>query len=77
MDVMVLPEHQGRGIGRAMMTHVMQYLSERSRDGGIFANLMCALGRESFYEQFGFERRPYETRGSGMTQWMEYKEDTP
>ena len=50
MDVIVLPEYQGRGIGKELMKYVMEYLS---RDGGIFVNLMSAQGREGFYEQFG------------------------
>jgi GNAT superfamily N-acetyltransferase len=70
MDVIVLPEYQGRGIGKELMIHVMEYLDELSREGGIFVNLLSAQGRESFYEQFGFERRPNEKRGPGMTQWI-------
>ena len=73
MDVIVLPEYQGRGIGKELMKYVMEYLENLSRDGGIFVNLMSAQGREGFYEQFGFERRPNEKRGPGMTKWIEKK----
>ena len=71
MDVIVLPEYQKQGIGKKMMEILMEYLDSISSDGGIFVNLMCALGKESFYEQFGFQRRPNENRGPGMTRWME------
>jgi GNAT superfamily N-acetyltransferase len=77
MDVIVLPEYQSRGIGKELMSHVMEYLDSLSQDSGIFVNLMSAQGREGFYEQFGFECRPNEKRGSGMTKWIEKKEDTP
>ena len=33
-----------------------------------FVNLMTAFERESFYSQFGFETRPNEKLGAGMTQ---------
>jgi GNAT superfamily N-acetyltransferase len=75
MDVAVLPAYQKQGIGKEMMKRVMAYLDSISRDGGVFVNLMSALGRESFYQQFGFERRPNEHRGPGMTQWIEVKGD--
>jgi len=56
MDVIVLPEYQGHGIGKAIMRRVMKYLEDISHNGGIFVNLMSAVDRYSFYEQFGFER---------------------
>ena len=67
MDVIVLPVYQMQGIGKAMMQRVMEYLNEQSRDGALLVNLMSAFGRAGFYEQFGFERRPSEQRGPGMT----------
>ena len=74
MDVIVLPEYQGCGIGKELMKYVMEYLDDLSRSGGIFVNLMSAQGREGFYEKFGFVRRPNENRGPGMTKWIS-KED--
>ena len=70
MDVMVLPDYQGHGIGKALMERTMEYLKTLAADGGIFINLMSAVGKESFYERFGFIGRPNETRGPGMTQWL-------
>ena len=71
MDVIVLPEYQGQRIGKTMMKRVMEYLNEISRGGGIFINLMSAIDRDGFYGQFGFERRPNEKRGPGMTLWLD------
>ena len=71
MDVIVIPEYQGQGIGKTMMGRVMEYLNELSRGSGILVNLISAIGRAGFYEQFGFIQRPYENRGPGMTLWLE------
>jgi GNAT superfamily N-acetyltransferase len=70
MDVVVLPEYQGQGIGKTLMVHVMEYLETASQGGGLFVNLMSAIDRVGFYEQFGFESRPNNKRGPGMTKWI-------
>ena len=68
LDVIVLPAYQGQGIGKALMTNVMKFLDDLSQDGEIFVNLMAALGKDGFYVPFGFECRPNDKRGPGMTQ---------
>jgi len=69
VDVMVLPEYQGNGIGKIMMQKVMDYIKDSIKSGQCaFVNLMAAKDRESFYSQFGFEARPNEKVGAGMTQ---------
>ena len=70
MDVIVSPEYQGQGIGGHMMKCVMEYLYSVARDGDLFVSLMSALGKDDFYAKFGFERRPNEARGPGMTQTL-------
>jgi predicted N-acetyltransferase YhbS len=77
MDVIVLPDFQNQGIGKNMMVQVMDYLIDLSADGAIFVNLMSALGKDGFYEKFGFERRPNDNRGPGMTQTISAKEAQP
>lgn len=62
-DVIVLPEHQGRGLGDLLMGAVMGYLADAARPGS-FVGLMAASGVERFYERFGFRRRPED--GPGM-----------
>jgi len=53
------------------MENIMEYLINNLKDGQeIFVNLMSAKDRETFYEQFGFIRRPNENVGAGMTQWI-------
>ena len=75
MDVIVKPEYQGKGIGKTLMTYVMEYLADLSQDGGIKVNLISAPDKVGFYEQFGFIKRPTENLGPGMTLWLEKKVD--
>ncbi|MBU0515770.1 MAG: GNAT family N-acetyltransferase [Proteobacteria bacterium] len=48
-DVVVLPEHQGRGVGRA----IMDALLARLPPGPVL--IYVAPGKEGFYEHFGFQ----------------------
>ncbi len=73
VDVIVLPEYQGNGIGKTMMRKAMDYIRSTLSVGQcVFVNLMAAKDRESFYSQFGFEIRPNENAGAGMTQYIYY-----
>jgi len=75
-DVMVLPEYQGNGIGKTMMQKVMDFIKGNVNEGQcVFVNLMAAKGKEPFYSQFGFETRPNESLGAGMTQHIYYNND--
>lgn len=75
VDVMVLPDFQGNGIGKTMMKKAMKYIRSTVSEGQfVFVNLMAAKDRESFYSQFGFEVRPNEKVGAGMTQYIYHGE---
>jgi GNAT superfamily N-acetyltransferase len=65
-DLIVLPEHQGRGIGSAMMARLMAYVAAHASPNTI-VGLMAARGKEPFYERYGFTARPTERLGAGMT----------
>ena len=71
VDVIVLPEYQGKGIGKTMMQKVMEY-SQSCVSGKQIANvaLFSAKGREPFYEQHGFVARPDENFGAGMMMYV-------
>jgi predicted N-acetyltransferase YhbS len=72
-DVIVKPEHQQSGIGRALMEKVMDYIAENACVGAV-VGMMVAKGRASFYERFGFWARPNEEFGPGMMQfWREHE----
>ncbi|SRR5579884_4301776 len=65
-DIIVHPEHQGRGLGRRIMDSIMAYLRTKARPGG-FAGLMAARGAEGFYLKYGFMSRPTPDYGPGMS----------
>lgn len=69
-DVVVEPSRQRQGIGRMIMEQLMDYIR---RDGcpNAYVGLMSLDGTESFYEQFGFQKRPHQGLGCGMTQLLE------
>ena len=71
-DVIVLPEYQSRGIGRALMHNVVRYIEDTLSEGQcVMVNLMAAKGKEGFYEKFGFVVRPNDSVGAGMHRWVE------
>ncbi len=66
-DVFVLTEYQGCGIGREIVSRLIQYVKKNSLSGTeASVCLMCAKGKEVFYEKLGFRTRPHEYEGSGM-----------
>ena len=61
IDLIVLPEFRGRGIG----TEIMNRLISRCREAGVLQiQLFSARGKRDFYEGRGFEARPDD--GPGM-----------
>jgi len=75
VDVLVLPEYQRKGIGKAMISKIMKYVYDKLKDGYcIQVDLMAAKGKENFYEGFGFKKRPDENFGCGMTQRLKKEE---
>ena len=74
VDVFVLPQHQGKGFGRAMVERLIRYVYETGlpkTSGSLF--LMCAKGKEGFYEKLGFVKRPHSREGAGMEMEIEIK----
>ena len=61
-DIIVLPEFQGKRIGRRIMDAVMEYLEAHARNGA-FVGLMAARGVSKFYERYGFKERPSDAPG--------------
>lgn len=70
-DLIVLPEVQGRGIGSLILTRLKNRVEElRQEESEMMFCLMCAKGRESFYEKHGFLARPTAALGPGMIQYL-------
>lgn len=71
VDVMVLPEYQGKGIGRSMLEMAMAYIKSNIQPGEtVFVNLLAAGGKEPFYRKFGFIEWPNGSCGHGMGQYI-------
>jgi GNAT superfamily N-acetyltransferase len=57
-DVAVLPEYQGRGIGKELVLRVINFLKENIREGwSLYLELFAESGRAGFYEKLGFVSR--------------------
>lgn len=68
VDILVLPEYQGRGIGSAIVGRLIEWVKVNAPCNSLVW-LFAAEGREGFYERFGFEKRPASGKGAGM-QWL-------
>jgi GNAT superfamily N-acetyltransferase len=64
-DVVVLPAHQGRGLGTFLMEEVMAYLRATARPKA-FVALFAATGRGGFYRRYGFRTRPLDEPGMAL-----------
>jgi ribosomal protein S18 acetylase RimI-like enzyme len=69
-DVIVIPECQRQGIGTQLMDAIMAYIRAHASHHSIIG-LMSAVGKEAFYEKYGFTTRPTEKLGAGMTIFWE------
>jgi predicted N-acetyltransferase YhbS len=49
-DVLVEPEYQGQGVGKALMNNLLSRLPKRS------VMLISTHGHEGFYQKLGFKR---------------------
>lgn len=69
-DVIIRPEYQGMGIGTEIVTRLKDMVMEVAEQGdNIMFILGAATGKEGFYEKLGFQVRPNEFSGSGMSMW--------
>lgn len=70
-DLIVLPEYQGKGVGSQILKTLTDYVKDLAEPGTeMMFGLMCAKGREKFYEKHGFIARPTSTLGPGMIQYL-------
>lgn len=73
-DLIVIPKVQKRGIGSMLIQKLKAYVEAIREEGSIMMLcLMCAKGREPFYEKHGFIQRPTDTLGPGMIQYLTEK----
>ena len=66
-EIIVLPEYQGKGIGKAIVNHLIEHIRKMSISGtGVEVGLTAVKGKEPFYEKFGFS-----CGSSGMKKWID------
>ena len=70
-DLIVIPEAQGKRVGSAIIDRLIEFVKDIKEDGTtMMLCLMCAKGREPFYEKHDFIARPTDNLGPGMIQYM-------
>lgn len=71
-DLIVVPNIQAHGIGSMLIERLIAYATSLGiPDTTMMLDLMCAKGRESFYQKHGFIARPTEDLGPGMIQYLQ------
>ncbi len=68
-DVVVKKEYQGKGIGSMVLSTIVSWYKS-IKDDDTFLYLGASVGKEKFYEKFGFKSRPNADVGAGM-KWYE------
>lgn len=62
VDMAVVREHQGKGLGKLIMNALLGYIDAHARPTSIIC-LMANKGVAPFYEKFGFKTRDTEMPG--------------
>ena len=66
-EIIVLPEYQGKGIGKSIVKRLIEHIKSEAVSGPkIEIGLTAVKGKEPFYEKFGFSVCP-----TGMKKQME------
>jgi ribosomal protein S18 acetylase RimI-like enzyme len=60
VELIVLPDYQGRGIGSTILNNLV---AECKAHNIYDVQLFCAQGKSGFYEKYGFEKRPSDAPG--------------
>lgn len=70
-DLIVIPEYQRQSVGSGLVERLIAYVDSCTQpDTRMMLCLMCAKGREKFYEKHGFIARPTDSLGPGMIQYI-------
>lgn len=70
-DLIIVPEYQSKHIGSSLIEKLIQFVESITiPETEMMLCLMCAKGREVFYEKHGFIARPTDLLGPGMIQYI-------
>ena len=65
-EIIVLPEYQGKGIGKSIVNRLIEHIKNASIPGTeVHIGLIAVKGKESFYEEFDFA-----SISTGMRMWL-------
>ncbi len=68
-EIIVLPDYQGKGIGRSIVNRLLDHIESTVVPGTfVEVGLTAVKGKEPFYEKMGFD-----LGSSGMKKWIEIK----
>ena len=62
VDIAVLPEHQGKGLGKRIMEEIAGWLREHVPEGG-YVSLLADVPADALYARFGFVHTAPRTLG--------------
>lgn len=65
VDIAVVPDHQGCGLGVSIMSTLMEYLKEHAPPRA-YVSLMADVPAHKLYEKFGFRETAPKTIGMAM-----------
>ena len=65
VDIAVIPEHQGRGLGKLIMREISNYIEREVPDSG-FVSLLADGEAHKLYQQFGFSLTAPESVGMAL-----------
>lgn len=75
-DLIRHPSAKGSGVGRRIMERLIAHVKSIGYPGTeMMLDLMCAKGREKFYESLDFLARPTEKLGPGMIMYIQNDSD--
>lgn len=74
VDIAVLPAHQGKGLGKAIVAALLARIEERL-EAPAYVSLVADGGARHLYAQFGFA--PVAPKSIGMARWIGSTDDQP
>ena len=70
-DLAVVPQMQGKGLGKKLLKHIEEYIASQLEPGWMgYLQLVSSKGKEGFYEKCGYRAHPNEHSGPAMSKWI-------